>query len=144
MNPPLRTPDDVAACIDGLRDGTIDCIATDHAPHAVQDKLCEFDDAAFGISGLETAFGLSCAVTRRSPLETLIRALTIGAGARPRPRPARRRASARCRAGAPADVVLIDPEAEWTVEPETLRDRRARTRRSPASRSKGARRRDGR
>ena len=59
VNPPLRTPADVDACVEGLRDGTIDCIATDHAPHAIQDKLCEFDAAAFGISGLETALGLA-------------------------------------------------------------------------------------
>ena len=58
VNPPLRTPADVEACVAGLRDGTIDCIATDHAPHAIQDKLCEFDAAAFGISGLETALGV--------------------------------------------------------------------------------------
>ena len=58
ISPPLRTPEDAAACIAGLLDGAIDCIATDHAPHAVEDKLCEFDQAAMGISGLETALGL--------------------------------------------------------------------------------------
>src|SRR5438034_3542446 len=75
VNPPLRTSADVEACIEGLRDGTIDGIATDHAPHAIQDKLCEFDSAAFGISGLETALGL--ALTALS-LEEAVRALTIG------------------------------------------------------------------
>src|SRR5438093_470662 len=75
VNPPLRSQSDVEACIAGLRDGTIDCIATDHAPHAIQDKLCEFDSAAFGISGLETALGL--ALTALS-LEEAVRALTIG------------------------------------------------------------------
>ncbi|MEE9285436.1 MAG: dihydroorotase, partial [Dehalococcoidia bacterium] len=58
VNPPLRTPEDAAACLAGLLDGSIDCIATDHAPHAIEDKLCEFDRAAFGISGLETALAL--------------------------------------------------------------------------------------
>ena len=58
MYPPLRAAEDVAACVEGLRDGTIDAIATDHAPHAVQEKLCEFDIAANGIVGLETALAL--------------------------------------------------------------------------------------
>ena len=57
VNPPLRTDDDREACIQGLMDGTIDCIATDHAPHAITEKLCEFDQAAAGISGIETALG---------------------------------------------------------------------------------------
>ena len=58
VNPPLRTPADVAACVEALRTGVIDAIATDHAPHADYEKACEFDVAAFGISGLETAYGL--------------------------------------------------------------------------------------
>jgi dihydroorotase len=116
VNPPLRTPTDVAACVDGLRDGTIDCIATDHAPHAIQDKLCEFDAAAFGISGLETALGLALTALA---FEDAIRALTIG--------PVRTLGLDQCieglgtlSQGAPGDVTIIDPEAEWTVEPETF------------------------
>jgi dihydroorotase len=58
MYPPLREPEDVAACVEGLRDGTIDAIATDHAPHAVEDKRCDFERAANGIVGLETALAL--------------------------------------------------------------------------------------
>ena len=58
MNPPLRSEADRQAVLKGLRDGTIDCIATDHAPHTVDDKRVEFDNAAFGIVGLETAVGL--------------------------------------------------------------------------------------
>ena len=116
VNPPLRTPSDVAACIEGLRDGTIDCIATDHAPHAIQDKLCEFDSAAFGISGLETALGLAL---RALSLEEAIPALTIG--------PVRAlgldhhvEGLGTLSVDAPGDVVLLDPDAEWTVEPEVF------------------------
>jgi dihydroorotase len=116
VNPPLRTPTDVTACVEGLRDGTIDCIATDHAPHAIQDKLCEFDAAAFGISGLETA--LCLALTTLS-LEEAIRALSIG--------PVRALGLDRQIAGlgtlspgAAGDVAIIDPDGEWTVEPEAF------------------------
>jgi dihydroorotase len=58
MNPPLRTEADRQALVGGLRDGTIDCIATDHAPHTVDDKKVEYDQAAFGVVGLETAVAL--------------------------------------------------------------------------------------
>ncbi|MEX0750611.1 MAG: dihydroorotase [Dehalococcoidia bacterium] len=119
VNPPLRSQDDVDACVDGLVDGTIDCIATDHAPHAVIEKLCEFDDAAFGISGLETAFGLCMRLVHDGRLElaTLIERLTQG--------PVRALGLERhvpgigtFAEGAPADIVLLDPDAEWAVEPE--------------------------
>ena len=119
VSPPLRTPEDAAACIAGLLDGAIDCIATDHAPHAVEDKLCEFDQAAMGISGLETALGLCLALVHdgRVELPALIEKLTIG--------PVRALGLDRhveglgtLSVGAPGDVALIDPEAEWTVEPE--------------------------
>lgn len=113
VNPPLRTQADVEACVAGLLDGTIDCIATDHAPHAAQDKLCEFDAAAMGISGLETALGL---VLTGVPIETAVAALTIG--------PVRALGLDRCvpmlgtlSEGAPADVAIIDPGAEWLVDP---------------------------
>ena len=56
MNPPLRTEDDRQALIEGLRDGTIDCVATDHAPHAAEEKEVPFEEAAMGVTGLETAF----------------------------------------------------------------------------------------
>jgi len=116
VNPPLRTQFDAEACAEGLRDGTIDCIATDHAPHAIQDKLCEFDTAAFGISGLETALGL--ALTALS-LQEAVRALTIGP-VRALGLDARIEGLGTLSAGAPGDVVLVEPEAEWTVEPETF------------------------
>jgi len=119
VNPPLRSQDDVDACFAGLADGTIACIATDHAPHARVEKLCEFDEAAFGISGLETAFGLCMRLVHggRISLPVLVERFTAGAV----------RALALDRhvpgigtlaAGAPADVVLLDPDAEWVVDPE--------------------------
>jgi len=119
VNPPLRGRADVDACVEALADGTIDCIATDHAPHAVVEKLCEFDDAAFGISGLETAFGLCMRLVHdgRIDLRTLVERLTAG--------PVRALGLARqapglgaLAEGGPADLVLLDPAAEWTVEPE--------------------------
>jgi dihydroorotase len=117
VNPPLRGQDDVDACIEGLEDGTIDCVATDHAPHAVVEKLCEFDDAAFGISGLETAFGLCMRLVLEGRLGHLIERMTIG--------PVRALGLDRVvpgigtlDAGSPADVVLVHPALEWSVEPE--------------------------
>lgn len=124
VNPPLRTEDDIRACAAGLLDGTIDCVATDHAPHAIQDKLCEFDAAAFGISGLETALGLCMTLVRDAgarghaplTLPTLVERLTIG--------PVRALGLERripglgtLSVGAPGDVALLDPEAEWVVNP---------------------------
>ena len=116
VNPPLRTQADADACLAGLLDGTIDCIATDHAPHATQDKLCEFDTAAFGISGLETAFSLSLTAV---PLETLIERLSL-TPVRTLGLDSRIPGLGTLSVGAPADVTLIDPQAEWTVEPETF------------------------
>ncbi len=119
VNPPLRTHEDADACVAGLLDGTIDCIATDHAPHAIQDKLCEFDSAAFGISGLDTAFALSLAAVgahHGAPLQVVIERLTI-APVRTLGLDTRMPGLGTLSAGAPGDVVLIDPEAEWTVEP---------------------------
>jgi dihydroorotase len=122
VNPPLRSQDDVDACVAALADGTIDCIATDHAPHAVIEKLCEFDEATFGISALETAFGLCMRLAHAQPgaavpLAAIIEGMTIG--------PVRALALDRhvagigtLAAGAAADVVLLDPDAEWVVEPE--------------------------
>ncbi len=117
MYPPLRRLEDAAACLEGLRDGTIDAIATDHAPHAVQEKACEFDEAANGIIGLETALSLSL----RSGLsvERLVEALTIGP-VRALNLDRRVPGIGTLSAGAPADIVLFDPEREWTVTRETI------------------------
>jgi dihydroorotase len=117
MYPPLRGVEDVAACIEGLADGTIDAIATDHAPHAVQEKLCEFDIAAFGMVGLETALPL--ALSTGLQLERIVEALTVG--------PVRALGLERhvegigtLAVGSPADLVVFDPTREWTVEPEAF------------------------
>lgn len=119
--PPLRTADDVAACVQALRDGTIDAVATDHAPHAPVDKLCEFDDAPGGISGFETALALLLTLVHQGKIDlpTLIARMTAG------PVAAfgldRRDGLAGLGSlvpGAPGDVVVFDPNAEWTVEPE--------------------------
>jgi dihydroorotase len=121
MYPPLRRSEDVAACIEGLRDGTIDAVATDHAPHAIQEKLCEFDDAAFGVTMLETAFGLAITpvLAGTLTLERLIEALTIG--------PVRALGLGRyapgigtLSVGAPADLAILDPQREWLVDPQTF------------------------
>jgi dihydroorotase len=115
MYPPLRSGDDVRACIEGLRDGTIDAIATDHAPHAVQEKACEFDLAANGIVGLETALALS--LTSGVAIERIVEALTIGP-VRALGLDKRIEGLGTLSAGAPGDVVLIDPSREWTVQPQ--------------------------
>ncbi len=114
-NPPLRTKEDIAALIQGLRDGTIDAIATDHAPHTTVDKLCEFNIAAFGISGLETAFGCLMSLVHRGEMDLmmLISLLTCG--------PAkvigtRYSGLGTLRPGCPADISIFDPSKEWVVD----------------------------
>jgi dihydroorotase len=118
MYPPLRSAEDVTACIEGLKDGTIDAIATDHAPHAVQEKLCEFDLAANGIIGLETALSLALSAPGLS-LECIVEALTVGpvlALGLDRRVPG----IGTLAEGAPADIVIFDPQREWTVKPTEL------------------------
>jgi dihydroorotase len=117
VNPPLRTGDDVMALRQGLVDGTIDCIATDHAPHAEQEKDGEFDLAPFGVVGLETALGV-CA---KALIETGLAdwPLLIDCLSR---RPARvfNLPVGEIKPDAPADLVVIDPNERWTVTPERL------------------------
>ena len=129
MNPPLRTVDDIEAVIEGLADGVISCIATDHAPHAAEEKDAEFGLAPFGIVGLETALavGITYLVnTRRLELSNLIRLLTIGA--------AEVICSPNCPAGlgdlfdgARADITVFDPTDEWKVVPQALLSRSKNT-----------------
>ena len=122
MNPPLRTEDDRRALVEGLLDGTIDCIATDHAPHARQEKDVPFEEAPFGVTGLETAFGaLHTFLVREGevPLTTLLERLSAGpARALGLPVP-------RVAVGEPANLVLLDLEAEWTVREDAFRSRSA-------------------
>jgi dihydroorotase len=119
VNPPLRTAEDCAALLQGLLDGTIDAVATDHAPHTLVDKDCEYADAAFGISGLETALAalLTLVHTGRLPLATLIAALTE------RPARAFGLEAGTLRPGAPADVAIFDPDEVWTVDPARFASR---------------------
>jgi dihydroorotase len=116
MNPPLRSAEDVAAVREGLADGTIDAIATDHAPHSAVEKDLEFDAALNGIVGLETAFSVCLDLVRRGalPERRLVEALTVG------PARAFGLAAGTLARGAPADVAVLDPAAEWTVDPARL------------------------
>ena len=115
MNPPLREAEDREAIRQGLRDGTIDVIATDHAPHHYDAKEREFDDAPNGIIGLETALALALTELVGSGLmplpELLLRMSTMPARIFNLP-------GGTLATGAPADVVVFDPEAPWEVRPE--------------------------
>ncbi len=123
MNPPLRTSLDVQAIKEGLRDGTIDVIATDHAPHATQEKQQEFTEAPFGIVGLETALPLTLALvdegvlTLESAIEKLAtapaKAFSLNAGT--------------LAVGAPADVAIVDPDRQWEVDPSKFRSKSRNT-----------------
>ena len=119
MNPPLRSADDRKALVDAVRDGTITVIATDHAPHALHEKDVPFEEAPFGVTGLETAFafaehapGLPGLLT----LGTLIERMSAGRRA---PTAWRRRRSDRTK----ANLVLLDPEAAWRVGDGGFRSR---------------------
>ena len=113
MNPPLRSEDDRQAPLDGLRDGTIDCIASDHAPHAHNDKQVEFPYAAFGVIGLETALSLACNELLHKGVLDLRELVEKMACA-----PARilsLKAKGSLKKGMDGDVTVFDPDAEITV-----------------------------
>jgi dihydroorotase len=114
MNPPLREAADVEALREALKDGTVDVIATDHAPHHYDAKEREFDDAPNGILGLETAFGLAITELVRPGIVSLPDLLY-----RMSTRPAQvfKLPGGTLAVGSPADVVILDPEVEWIVEP---------------------------
>jgi dihydroorotase len=116
MNPPLREADDVAAIKEGLQDGTIDCIATDHAPHHIDEKDLEFNVAMNGIVGLETSLPLGLRLVEEGVL-TLAELVT-----RMALNPARILGIARgtLQPGAVADITVVDPQREWTVAAEKL------------------------
>jgi dihydroorotase len=116
VNPPLRTAEDVAALREGLADGTIDAVATDHAPHPLEDKESEWAAAAFGMTGLETALSVVAEAMVSTGLldwagvadRMSVRPARIGRlGGQGQP----------LQAGSPAHVVLVDPDARWTVDP---------------------------
>ncbi len=120
VNPPLRARRDIDALIQGLNDGAIDAIATDHAPHTGSDKQVDFTRAAFGISGLETALGSLMGLVHdgQLPLVTLIAKLTS--------EPARvlgDAAPGTLAVGTPADITIFDPDQEWQVEPGAFASR---------------------
>jgi len=122
MNPPLRGTEDRAALIDGLKDGTIAAVATDHAPHARHEKEVPFEAAPFGVTGLETAFAaLYTGLVEPGlvPLETVLERMSAG--------PARVYGLERPRiaVGAPANLVLLDTAATWRVEEGGFRSRSA-------------------
>ncbi|MEO5762659.1 MAG: amidohydrolase family protein, partial [Vicinamibacteria bacterium] len=115
---PLRSEEDRQAVIAGLLDGTIDAIATDHAPHTTEDKVCEFDCAAFGIVGLETAFALchdGLVKTGLLDLPRLVQLLTSG------PARALGLPGGTLERGQVADVTIFDPAEVRIVKPESFR-----------------------
>jgi len=123
MNPPLRTAGDVAAIRAGLKDGTIDVIATDHAPHGMDEKSGEFDYAPFGIVGLETALGLSLQLVKDKvlTLQEVICKLSLN------PALVLKIGKGTLQAGADADITLIDPDLEWTVDSSLFRSKSKNT-----------------
>jgi len=122
MNPPLRADEDRKALIEALRDGTIVCVATDHAPHSRDEKEAPFEEAPFGVTGLETAFAAlytHLVEPGLIPLETLLERMSGGpARAFGLPEP-------KLEVGARANLVLLDLDTEWTVEEAGFRSRSA-------------------
>jgi dihydroorotase len=120
VNPPLRAREDVEAITAALADGTIDCLASDHAPHTVEEKERELAACPNGVVGLETTVGVvltDLVAPGKVPLMRAIEAMTIG--------PARALGLDRgtLKLGAVADVTVIDPDVEWVVDPESFRTR---------------------
>jgi len=123
VNPPLRPQADVEALLEALADGTIDMLATDHAPHAAHEKEVEFDQAPCGISGLDTALAVTWELVRtgRLPFDAFLRAWTTA--------PCRRFGLPLCTfaPGDPADFLLFDQEAQWVVGPDTMQSKSKNT-----------------
>jgi dihydroorotase len=120
MNPPLRAEADRQALLEAVADGTIDMIATDHAPHAESEKDVEFDRAPFGVVGLETAFGVAygqLVLGGKMTLPELVRRMSTAPAQR------FRLPGGTLEPGAPASFAILDLEARWTVRPETFRSR---------------------
>jgi dihydroorotase len=113
MNPPLRTEEDRLAVVEGFLDGTLDTLATDHAPHHYDEKEQAFDDAPFGIIGLETALGLvhgKLVVTGALDLTTMVERMSTA------PARAFHLPGGTLAQDSPADVTVFDPAARWTVD----------------------------
>lgn len=117
MNPPLRSKADNAALIEGIKDGTIDCIVTDHAPHADHEKAREFELAPFGMTGLETSLGVILTYLVDPGLITyneLVELMAI------KPREILRLDQATLKQGSVADITIFDPEVTWTVQSDDM------------------------
>ncbi len=120
MNPPLRSEDDVAAVLEGIQDGTIDAIASDHAPHHINLKMLEFDRAPFGITGLETAVGL--AFTRlKLPIERLVALFSVN------PQRIMKVKPWGLFEGSDADITILDPDRKWTFDVQQSRSKSRNT-----------------
>lgn len=124
MNPPLRTKADVEACIEGVADGTIDCLVTDHAPHGADEKSFDFQTAPFGIIGMETALPTlvqALVTSKRIGWPELIAKMTVN--------PARLLGlpGGSLDVGVAADITIIDPDAEWTIDPTAFYSRSRNT-----------------
>lgn len=115
VNPPLRTPADAQAVIAGVVDGTVDCIVTDHAPHADHEKAREFELAPFGMTGIETSVGLvvgNLVNTGKITWERMVELMSVN------PRAILRIDRVAIEPGNRADLTVIDPDLKWTVTPE--------------------------
>jgi dihydroorotase len=126
MAPPLRSDEHVEAILEGLKDGTIDAIATDHAPHHADEKALEYDRAPFGITGLETAIGLAFNELVHKGVIDLTRLVELCSV-----NPAkifRLKDRGTLKPGSIADVTIIDPELKWTYRNA---DSRSKSRNSP-------------
>ena len=124
MSPPLRSAEDRSALFEGVRDGTIDAIATDHAPHHLDEKMLEYDRAPSGVVGLETALGVVLTVLHHSagvPLSRIVEMLTIG------PARAFSLPGGTLAAGSPADITIFDPDREWGVDPRGFKSKSRNT-----------------
>lgn len=120
MNPPLRTSDDNKAIIEGLKDGTIDCIVTDHAPHAAHEKAREFELAPFGMTGLETSLGVILTyLVEPGHIDhnRLVELMAI------RPREILGVDPVKIEEGGVADLTIFDPNADWTVRADDMRSK---------------------
>jgi dihydroorotase len=113
MNPPLRTATDVQACIQGIKDGTIDCLATDHAPHLAEEKELEFVDAPFGIIGLECALPLYVRARVEPGHVSWLKLIELMTA---KPAAIVKSDKGTLREGADADVTIVDPNRTWTID----------------------------
>jgi len=124
MSPPLRTKEDVEAIIQGLKDGTIDAIATDHAPHSVEEKALPLSEAPNGIIGLETSLAVTLTFlyhTGKLAMEEIINLMST------KPAEILNLNAGRLKVGCTADIVIFDPDEEWTVEPEKFKSKARNT-----------------